>query len=148
MNNKKAISTSQLKPQEQIFTKWRKIGYEHWANPGQRSYISPTCPYYSSHPALSMVTDSWHEGCLGHTGFLLFQSSDKAAVAKWQFQSKHSPYSQQAHFANHSSYHRLAHAILQTHFQPNCHCLGLPIPFRRRIRKPYTHLHRRFKNYI
>jgi len=38
----KAISTSQPKPQEHTFTRWREITYDHWAHPSQRSHISPT----------------------------------------------------------------------------------------------------------
>jgi len=41
--DKKAISTSLPKPHEHTFTRWRETAYGHWAHPGQRSHIFPTC---------------------------------------------------------------------------------------------------------
>ena len=57
----------------------------------------------------------------GCSGFLLLQSNDKAAAAKRSFHCKHSPYPQQTCLVNPSSCHRLAHASIQSRFQPNCH---------------------------
>ena len=59
--HKKTISNSQSKPQEHAFTRWRKIAYDHWAYPGQRSHISPYswCVSYRSDGFCSKIHKSW-----------------------------------------------------------------------------------------
>ena len=103
---------------------------------------------FSAHPALSVVTDSWHEAFSDVAGFCSFNQMTKQLWPNDHFNASTLLNHNKTRLVNPSFYHRLAHASVQTLSQPNCHSSGLPISFTRTIRTPYPHLHRWFKNYF